>query len=191
MKTEETITCRRSLKPGVLLRAVAFAFALAVCSVPTHAQSEDESGEFPPPLKSLSKNEERLLDDERNISRRTTAALRLMELRLKKAEELSAATAYRAMFFELGAFHGLMDRTLDDLKRNNRRSSRDLENFKKLELALRSFTPRVEIMRREAPPRFENYVAELLKAMRDSRTEAVQPMFSDAILPPTGNRRKP
>lgn len=139
--------------------------------------------DFPPPIKTLSKSERAMLEGERNKSKRTKLAVSLMNSRLRRAEELTAATAYRAAYFELGVFEGLMERTLAELLKVTRKTDRDLNDLKDFEIALRGFTPRVELLRREAPLAYEGYVAALLKSIREARAEAVKPMFGDSVVP--------
>ena len=151
---------------------------------PSFAQSSGAQEDFPPPIKTLSRSERAMLDAERSKSKRTKLAVSLMNSRLRKAEELTAATAYRAAYFELGVFEGLMDRTLAELLKVTRMTDRDLNDLKDFEIALRGFTPRVELLRREAPTAYEGYVAALLKSIREARAEAVKPMFGDSVVPP-------
>lgn len=147
------------------------------------AQTDDDPNDFPPPLKVLSKDERKALDVESDSRKRTRLSIDLMDKRLAKAEGLAAASAYRAMFFELGVFEGLMEDTLRFLRKNNRGSGRDLDNFKRFEIALRGFTPRIELLRRGSPPRYDGYLTSLQRELREARAEAVKPLFADTVVP--------
>ena len=43
--------------------------------------------------------------------------------------------------------------------------------------------PRLELIRRDMPERYEYYVRRLLKTVRDTRAKAVEPFFSSTVLP--------
>lgn len=161
---------------------LSFAFCLLL-NFSVKAQEEEPQNVAPPPVKIVSKDEKSALDGVNDVKNHTKLAIDLMEERLKKAEELSTQQTYNAMFIELGGFHALMDDTIKFLNRNDTGGKKILDNFKRFEIALRAFTPRIELIRRELPVRFEFYVRSLLKNIRDTRAKAVEPFFSDKILP--------
>jgi hypothetical protein len=102
-----------------------------------------------------------------------------MEIRLKKAEDLNSQQRFSEMFDELGAFHALVDRSLEFLNRNDSGEGKVLNNFKRLEMSLRAFLPRLEIIRRDLPEKYEFYVRELGKSIRKARGKAIDPLFSE------------
>jgi hypothetical protein len=87
------------------------------------------------------------------------------------------------MFRELGGFHALMDDALEFLGGNQKMTGKVLNNFKRFEIGLRRFTPRLELIRRNLPVSHEFYLRSLLKQLRDARTKATEPLFGDSILP--------
>jgi hypothetical protein len=137
----------------------------------------------PPPLRLLRPDEKNKLAAENEVKRRTKLALELMEARIKRAETFDAAENYDQMFVELGGFHGLMDNMLEFLNRSNKDSGKVLNNFKRFEIGLRGFTPRLELIRRELPIRYELYVRILIKNLRAARTKAIEPLFDDTVVP--------
>jgi hypothetical protein len=137
----------------------------------------------PPPLKLLSKAERSQLAAAAAIKPRTKLALELMEARLIKAEGFGANEQYREMFDELGGFHALVDNTLDFLNDNNNDSGKVLYNFKRIELSLRKYITRLELIRRDLPVRYELYVRRLVKYIREARTKAVEPLFDNTVVP--------
>ncbi len=137
----------------------------------------------PPPLKQISKSERSQLEAETEVKKRTKLALELMDLRLKSAEDLHTRQAFPEMFLELGGFHGLVDNTLEFLNQSNRSSGKELNNFKRLEIGLRAFMPRLEGIRRDLPLRYEFYLRSLVKYLRDARTKAIEPLFGDTVIP--------
>ncbi len=137
----------------------------------------------PPPLRMLSKTERLQLDAQPEIKKRTKLALELMDLRVKKAEEFKISDEFDEMFKELGGFHALVDDKLRFLTRNDNDSGRILNNFKRFEIGLRGFRPRLELLRSDLPSRYDFYVRNLIKYLRDARTRAVEPFFSDTVVP--------
>lgn len=137
----------------------------------------------PPAVKTLSKEEKTALAAVTDVKDRTKLALDLMEARLKKAEELSTEESFNAVLSELGGFQALMDDAIKFLNRNNNGGGKAMNNFKKFEMALRAFMPRIEVIRRDLPERFEYHVRALLVTVRDTRAKAVEPFYSTTILP--------
>lgn len=162
----------------ILLLLSAFSFS------PAFAQYEPPDDMAPPPVKNVSQAERSQLEAETEVKKRTKLALELMDLRLKKAEELNSRQEFTQMFLELGGFHGLVDNTLVFLTQVSRSDSgKVLNNFKRLEIGLRTFIPRMEIIRRELPARYEFYVRILTRYLRDARSKAIEPLFGDTVVP--------
>lgn len=139
----------------------------------------------PPPLKVVSKNELTQLEGQKDVKKRTQTALELMSARLKQAETLIAQEQLDQMYKELGGFHGLMDNTLSFLNSSDRDSGKVLNNFKRFEIGLRQFRPRLELIRRDIPSNYEPYVRNLIQYLRDARAKAVEPLFGDSVVPRT------
>lgn len=139
----------------------------------------------PPPLKTISKEETDRLASIRDVKRRTQTALNMMSARLKNAEGFVGKDQHDEVYRELGAFHGLMDNTLEFLDGSDRDSNKVLNNYKRFEMGLRQFRPRLELIRREIPLNYEPYVRNLIGYLRDTRAKAVEPMFGDTVAPRT------
>ena len=151
------------------------------------AQQEELTNVIPPPLKFISKDEKKLLEVETDVKMRTKLALTLIEAKLKEAEALNTQQKYREMFERLGNFHALVDNTLDFLDRNDNGRGKVLNNFKRLEMSLRTYLTRLELIRRELPLEYEFYVRNLAKYIRSARAKAVEPFFSETIVPNNKN----
>ena len=164
--------------------AVLFAALLVLMiAVTASAQNVVDDNIAPPPLRLMSQEEKQKLGAESDVKRRTKLALELMDARLKQAETSSAGENFDQMFVELGGFHGLMDNMFEFLNNSDKDSGKVLNNFKRLEIGLRGFTPRLEIIRRNLPIRYEFYVRTLIKNLRATRTKAIEPLFDDAVVP--------
>ena len=157
---------------------------LLLCSLAVDAQAQPIADDTaPPPLKFVSKSELSRLDTITDVKKRTQAALELMSVRLKNAESLRTQDQLDLMNKELGSFHGLMDNTLGFLDRSDKDSNRVLNNYKRFEIGLRQFRPRLEVLRRDIPLRYEPYLRNLIIYLRDARAKAIEPMFSDSVVP--------
>jgi hypothetical protein len=116
-----------------------------------------------------------------------------MEARLKSAETLTAESNYSETLDALAGFHALLENTLGFLLKNDVANGKVQSNFKRFELALRAQTPRLELIRRELPSNYGYHVQKLIRAVRDARSKAVEPLFSDTVVPGnnSGGGRKP
>jgi hypothetical protein len=161
-----------------------FFVLLLFCQV--NAAQDDLEVAAPPPLKIITRAEKSRLEAETDIKRRTILSIELMEAKLLKAESLTTAEDFQAMFAELGGFHALMDNTIEFLSKYGNDSNKVLINYKRLELTLRKHIIRLELIRRELPIRYEQYVRKLVKYVREARSKAVEPLFDDTVTP--GNR---
>lgn len=174
----------RFIDSGKSFLPICFLFFCVCLSTQIVLAQELGAGEIaPPPLKILPKEERKQLDETTDLKKRTVLALALMEARVKKAETLDAQNQYEQMYQELGSFHALIDYTLNFLYRSNDGNRKNLSNFKRFEIGLRTFPPRIEIIRRELPIKYESYLRSLLKIIRDTRSKAVEPFFSDSVIP--------
>lgn len=161
-----------------------FLFCLFTFSFCLSAAAQDDPPELaPPPLKIISKDEHSRLDAKTDIKDRTKLSLDLMNTRLATAEKLSSVQDFDGMFRELGAFHGLMDDCFEFLHKRDNGGGKVLDNFKRLEIGLRGFSPRIETIRRELPQRYDVYVRKLMGYVREARTKATEPLFGDTVLP--------
>ena len=170
----------RAIRPArIVLYFSLFTFSFSLLSV----LAQDDPELAPPPLRTVTKDEKTKLNGESDIKLRTILALNMMSLRLMNAEDLNLKADFDGMFRELGGFHGLLDFTLDFLKLQDTNNKRALDNFKRLELGLRGFSPRLEAIHRDLPVRYEDYVRKLLVFVREARTKAVEPLFSNTVVP--------
>ncbi len=168
----------------LILLSVSVILLLHAGSTLINCQPEDQDI-APPPLRTVSKDERTQLDAITDVKKRTKLALELMAGRLRQAETLHAQEQFDDMFKQLGGFHGLMDNTLAYLDSGNENSGKVLNNYKRFEIGIREYRPRLELIRRDLPLRYELYVRNLIIYLRDARAKAVEPMFSDSVIPRT------
>jgi hypothetical protein len=169
--------------PSRLVISVIAVLLLGITSAALGQPPEDDVDHAPPPLKILNADEKSRLRAETEVKRRTKLGLELMDARLKRAETFDTAENYDEMFFELGAFHGLMDDMLGFLNKSDRDSDKVLNNFKRFEIGLRGFITRLEMIRHDLPLRYELYVRNLARNLRAARARAIEPLFDDTVVP--------
>jgi len=175
---------------SLLIYLLPFAVCLLLATAVRAQETPEEqvpANLAPPPIKTLSKEEKTALDATGDVKNRTKLALELMDVRLKKAEDLNTEERYNALLAELGGFQALMDDALKYLNRNDNGRGKVMNTFKKFEMSLRTFTPRLELIRREMPERFEYHVRKILIFLRDTREKAVEPLFGDSVVPNNDN----
>ena len=172
-------TDRRNLPFAI----AALCFLLAITSS-NSAQDEIPPDAAPPPLKQLSKTEKERLATAHEVKERTKLSLELMDARVKIAEQYLPQEQYEMVFRELGGFHALVLDALEFLSDSDSDKKKVLDNFKRFEIGLRTFTLRLELIRREMPPQREYYVRLLLREMREARAKAVEPLFGDIGIKP-------
>lgn len=164
------------------LLGIAFCVAFTALAQPPQEEEEFDPNAAPPPVKVLSASERGQLDSKQDLKDRTKLALALMSSRLSKAEELNAKSEFSEMYSELGSFHALMDDTLEFLE-SAPRKDKTLDNLKRFEMTLRSFAPRLGLIRRELPSEYDHYVKSLIRYLRDARSKAIEPLFGDSVVP--------
>jgi hypothetical protein len=129
------------------------------------------------------KDERSRLDEQVDLKAKTKLAVELMNERLASGEKFNTSGHFDDLFRELGRFRGLVDYTLGYLGKGGRDDKKVLDNYKRLEISLRSFTSRIEVIHRELPVRYEQYVRDLIRYLRDAREKALDPQFSDTVIP--------
>lgn len=175
---------RSGLTKGPLLALCFLALSVIAAGQGSDTIPESEYADAaPPPVRAMSKDERSRLGAENGVKDRTILALQLMEVRLARAEELNAKGDFAQMYNELGGFHALMDDTLDFLYGSSKSRDSILNNFKRFELGLRKFGPRIGVIRREIPLEYDPYLKSLVRYLRDARSKAVEPLFADTVVP--------
>lgn len=164
-----------------IVRSAVLAILAVAFAIPAAAQ--DDEFEFnPSPKIVLTKEEKDVLGAETDEKKYLKLAISFMETRLKKAESQTDTGEYDSMLQNMGGLHALMDATYEFLKTNDPRRGRVLETFKKFEIELRGYTPRIENIRREAPNKYGAYLLKLLKRVREIRAKSVDRFFGDGVI---------
>lgn len=154
----------------------------AFLSISVCAQEDVIKDIAPPPLNIISQIETSQLNAASDLSKHTELSLEFMEMRLKKAETLTTEKKFKESLDELGGFQAIMSNTLGFLQKNDNGKGKVLNNFKRLEINLRKFVPRLELVRRIMPEKFAYHVIQLMRSVRKTRATAVEPLFSDTVV---------
>lgn len=178
--------CR--LKKHFYLLSLSLFIFSGVSMVSAQEPSGMSAGDIaPPPLKIMSKGEKEQLEAKNDVKERTKLALVLMDARLTKAEEFDTQNKFHEMYDELGKFHALLDYTYNFLYRTDDGSRKVLGNFKRFEIGIRGYVPRIEVVRRNLPIKYEAYLRNLITQIRDTRGKTVDAFFDDSVVPQAKN----
>lgn len=165
-----------------LVYSAAVIFSVQASAFTAIGQAEAVPIDAPPPMRVMSPEERETLDRSSGVRVRTQTALRLMETRIKTAEDLNAKGNSGSVFEHLGAFHAIIDDTLDFLGANEKMTGRILDNFRRFEIGLRRFSPRLELVRRGLPASHREYLITLMKHLRDARTRATDSFYTENLI---------
>lgn len=137
-------------------------------------------GVAPPPLKLISETEKNSLESETSVKKRTQVAFQMMDARLAEAEKFFATDDFKQSLANLAAFHALMDNAYGFLAKNDINNKAD-NRFRAFEIYLRKQMPRLEVLRRTMPFGYSYHVLKLMKAVRETRAKAVEPLFEGVV----------
>ena len=165
---------------AILLTAYCLLFSV---SAQTDEPPKDAA---PPPMKSIPKDERKRIEGETDIKKRTQISLDLLETHLAKAEQLTDQNEFQNALDQLSDFHAILENILNFLNSRKDGSDKVDNNFKRLEIGIRKTIPRLEIVRRGMPFSYGYYVQQIQKFVRDARSKALDPLFSDSVV-----RQKP
>ena len=147
------------------------------------AQDEIPADVAAAPDKTFSDVEKKALDIEKNVKKRTQLSINLMENRLHTAETLVQEPKFQAALNEIGAYQGLLEDSFSFLESSDLKNEKVQDNFRKLEIVLHKHTTRLELIRREMSYKYNWHVQKLMKLVRKIREKAVEPLFSDTVVP--------
>ncbi len=176
---------RKQLSVSSYQLSVFFCLLLIYFCVPliVFAQDEIPADVASAPDKTFSEVEKKALDIEKNVKKRTQLSIDLMENRLRTAELLVQEPKFQSALNEIGAYQGLLEDSFNFLESNDLKNEKVQDNFRKLELVLRKHILRLELIRREMSYKYGWHVQRLMKLVREIRAKAVEPLFSDSVVP--------
>ena len=160
---------------------ILFFLIFLVSSATISAQKAEDipKGVVPPPLSILSKTEKKQLRAVFKTKKRVKLALAFMNARLARSKEYAQEKRYGKSLVQLGRFSAILRNTFKFLH-SRKKVSRG--NFKRLEIALRTFMPKLELVRRKMPFKYGYHVSQLMKTVRNARGIAIKPIFGNTVL---------
>jgi hypothetical protein len=178
--------------------ALVLTFLLALCGpAAAQAQAGAASGQQqqleagPPPLKYIPEEVRRRLATAKDMKDRTKLSLLLCEERLTAAATHVEAERYESATAELGIYEALVKDAIRFVQSSGRMTNKQRDLFKRIDLALRAHSTRLETLRRSLPAHSGVYAQAALEFVRDARTEALNAFFDDTVLraePPTPHK---
>ena len=136
----------------------------------------------PPPVFTMSGAEKSQLTNESDLKRRTQLCLMLADARLRSAEAATDREDFQAALLDLGSYQAIIENHIKFLERGNYSDGKVRDNFRRMDITLRSYTPRIETIRRTTPFEFAVHLKSILNFTRDARARALDSFFSDSIL---------
>lgn len=143
---------------------------------------DDPNETAPPPVFTMSGVEKTQLNGETDLKRRTQLCLTLADARLRSAEAATEREEYQAALTELGSYQAIIDNHIKFLESGNFSEGKLRDNFRRMDITLRSYTPRIEMIRRTTPFEFAVHLKNILNFTRDARARALDSFFDDSIL---------
>jgi hypothetical protein len=175
---------RKHLSVSSYQLSVFFCFVLIYLSLsPTFfAQDEIPADVAAVPDKTFSEAETKALEI-KDVKKRTQLSIDLMEARLRTTETLVQEPKFQEALNEIGIYQGLLEDSFSFLEKNDLKNDKVQDNFRKLEIVLRKHITRLELIRREMTYKYAWHVQKLMKFVREIRAKAVEPLFSDTVVP--------
>lgn len=165
----------------VLLVLIACASFAAFGQAQRAGKQREDIG--PPPLKYLPEEVRSQLASEKKLKNRTRLSIKLADERLTRAEEHTQGERYEAATAELGIYEAIIEDSLKQLHSSGPVKNKQRDQYKRIELALRTHVTRLETIRRSMPAQNGIYVQAALDFAREARTEALNAFFDDTVLP--------
>lgn len=187
MKLQQNLSPTSATRLTIAAARFVFVVACAAfCAGEARAQGPvaptDEKDPAPPPMKFIPGETRARLANEKDIKARTRLSLELAEARLSSAEAHTQAERYDAAGAELGIYQALISDAVNFIQKTGRRDNKARDNFKRIDLALRQHTTRIEKLRRNTPAQSAVHVQAALDFVRQSRTDALESFYGDTVL---------
>ena len=143
---------------------------------------QDANETAPPPVYTMSGAEKSQLSGETDLKRRTQLCLTLADARLRNAEAAAEREDFQAALSDLGSYQAIINNHIKFLEQGGYSGGKVRDNFRRMDITLRSYTPRIEMIRRTTPFEFAVHLKNILNFTRDARARALDSFFSDSIL---------
>lgn len=174
----DSLRALRRRAPRALLAALVCALCLAAEAAAQTVTPTDSA----PPRKYVPDALRRRLSESKNVKERVKLTLALTEERLNAAAGHTAAERYIEAGNEFGIYQALVDDVLLYLHRASNEPRKMRDQFKRVELTLRSHISRLETMRRMTPAEDAVHIRHCIEFIREARGRALESFFDDNVL---------
>lgn len=136
----------------------------------------------PPPLKIVTRQDRKQIDEERDSKDRVRLTLVLAEAHLANAELETSRLNYDEAAAEAGKYWALIEDVFTFLGTLKLDSNKTRDLYKRVELTLRAQGPRLSIMRRTTPSAYAIWIKETEDFARRGRTEALNSFYGHTVV---------
>lgn len=161
------------------------AWLLLLClSVSAHAQTQRDFAleEVPPPLRYIPNDLRDQLNIKTDLKARTKLVLLLADERLKRAELLTAERRFGDASAELGIYQALVEESVRYLHAAQRRNGDLRDQYRKLEVAFRSYRTRLELLSRSTSSSYRVHLLQISDDTWRIRTQVLNRFFGDEVI---------
>jgi hypothetical protein len=163
---------------GIWILTVLCTTALVVVGQDMRGQEQTA----PPPLKIVTRQDRRQIDEERDSKDRVRLTLVLAEAHLANAELETSRLNYDEAAAEAGRYWALIEDVFTFLGTLKLDSNKTRDLYKRVELTLRAQGPRLSIMRRTTPSAYAIWIKETEDFARRGRTEALNSFYGHTVV---------
>jgi hypothetical protein len=163
---------------GISILTVLCTTALLVVGQDVRGQEQTA----PPPLKIVTRQDRRQIDEEKDSKERVRLTLVLAEAHLANAELETSHLNYDEAAAEAGRYWALIEDVFTFLGTLKLDSNKTRDLYKRVELTLRAQGPRLSIMRRTTPSAYAIWIKETEDFARRGRTEALNSFYGHTVV---------
>jgi hypothetical protein len=170
---------QRDLKRGllVILLFVSLCFTAVSGQEP---RGQDQTA--PPPLKVITSRERAQLNETKDPKARLKVTLELCDAHLTNAANQTSQHEFDNAAAEAGMYWALMEDLFTFLGSVQRDNNKTRDLYKRLELVLRSYGPRLALMRRGTPAEYAVWIKEIEEFTRKGRTQALNSFYGHTVI---------
>ena len=161
----------------VLLLLASACFTTATGQEP---RGQDQTA--PPPLKVIISRERAQLNETRDAKARLKLTLELAETHLTNAADQTSQHEFDRAAAEAGMYWALVEDLFAFLGTVQRDNNKTRDLYKRLELSLRGYGPKLAMMRRETPAEYAIWIKEIEDFTRKGRTQALNSFYGHTVI---------
>lgn len=178
------MNCRLSQIQRFVGSFLCFAAMLLCSSVFTNAQTQRDYDpeDAPPPLRYIPNELRDQLSAKTNLKDRTKLILTLADERLRRAEQLTVERRFSDASAELGIYQALVEESVRFLNAAQQGGSSSRDQYRKLEVAFRSYRTRLELLSRSTSSSYRVHLIQISNDTWRIRTQVLNRFFGDEVI---------